>query len=105
MYGMREECTVSATTLYSSVNAPTHTPFDCTCHRYLVVSLSDWCDVFQSPKETIRLRRARYMPSNYFSRFGIPEELSSDGGPEFASATTQEFLTRWGVHHRLSSAY
>ena len=37
------------------------------------------------------------------STFGIPDELASDGGPEFTSATTTDFLQTWGVHHRLSS--
>ena len=38
-----------------------------------------------------------------FTTFGIAEELSSDGGPEFTSATFQSFLTQWGVRHRISS--
>ena len=36
-----------------------------------------------------------------FSRFGVPEEISSDGGPEF----TKEFLRNWDVTHRIPSAY
>ena len=40
-----------------------------------------------------------------FATFGVPEELSSDGGPEFAAKETGDFLTRWGVRHRISSAY
>ena len=36
----------------------------------------------------------------------MPEELSSDGGPEFVSNSTKDFLSKWGgVHHRLSSTY
>ena len=42
---------------------------------------------------------------NYFARFGVPVELSSDGGPEFAAGVTKKFLDRWGVAHRSSSAY
>ena len=38
-----------------------------------------------------------------FSTYGIPDELSSDGGPEFTAPYTQQFLKSWGVHHRLSS--
>ena len=40
-----------------------------------------------------------------FSTFGIPEELSTDGGPEFTATSTKKFLLDWGVHHRISSAY
>ena len=38
-----------------------------------------------------------------FVTYSIPDELSSDGGAEFVSHTTREFLRRWRVHHRLSS--
>ena len=38
-----------------------------------------------------------------FVTFGIPDELSSDGGPEFIATAIREFLIRWGVHHRVSS--
>ena len=34
---------------------------------------------------------------------GIPDECATDGGAEFTTATTQQFLKEWGVHHRLSS--
>ena len=40
-----------------------------------------------------------------FATFRVPIELSSDGGSEFIAKETQEFLKRWGVSHRLSSAY
>ena len=35
--------------------------------------------------------------------FGISDELSSDGGPEFTASATQNFLRDWGVRHRISS--
>ena len=38
-----------------------------------------------------------------FVTFGIAEELSSDGGPEFMAGATETFFRNWGVHHRVSS--
>ena len=38
-----------------------------------------------------------------FVTFGISEELTSDGGPEYTSGVAQHFLRNWGVRHRLSS--
>ena len=35
--------------------------------------------------------------------FGVPTEVSSDGGPEFTAHETEAFFKRWGIHHRLSS--
>ena len=35
--------------------------------------------------------------------FGVPIEISSDGGPEFIAAETKAFFQRWGIRHRLSS--
>ena len=40
-----------------------------------------------------------------FATFGIPTTLTSDGGPEFASHSTRELLSSWGVQHRTSAAY
>ena len=40
-----------------------------------------------------------------FVTFGVPVEMSSDGGPEFSAKVTENFLKRWGVRHRMSSAY
>ena len=39
----------------------------------------------------------------HFATYGIPEELATDGGPEFTAAITVQFLKDWGIHHRLSS--
>ena len=40
-----------------------------------------------------------------FADRGVPREMSSDPGSGFKSAKTTEFLEKWGVIHRLSSAY
>ena len=43
------------------------------------------------------------MLRDLFMTFGIPEELASDGGPEFTAAETKKFLDTYDVHHRRSS--
>jgi transposase InsO family protein len=40
-----------------------------------------------------------------FATFGVPEELSSDGGPEYIAKDFEDFLKTWGIKHRQSSAY
>ena len=40
-----------------------------------------------------------------FARFGIPDQLASDDGPQFRAKETEDFLRRWGVSHRTSSSY
>ena len=76
------------------------------CH-YLVVGdrLSGWVEVFSSPAGTTLAGSAglvRHLRS-FFATFGVPEEISSDGGPEFTATGTQDFLRLWGVRHRVSS--
>ena len=39
-----------------------------------------------------------------FMAYGVSEELSTDGGPQFTAEAFQQFLRLWGVDHRLSSA-
>ena len=36
---------------------------------------------------------------------GIPEKLSSDGGPKFSSRAFREFCEDWGIEHVLSSPH
>ena len=38
-----------------------------------------------------------------FTAYGAPEELSSDGCPQFTSMEFQTFLENWGIKHRRSS--
>ncbi|XP_020901236.1 uncharacterized protein K02A2.6, partial [Exaiptasia diaphana] len=105
----------AATTPISS--PPPATPFEAVFadffdhggHHYLVVGdrLSGWVEVLGSKAGTnlagavglIRHLRA------FFATFGVPEELSSDGGPKLTAGRTEAFLKLWGVRHRISSAY
>ena len=92
------------------ISVPSVYPFQMICadyfcyggHNYLVIvdRYSGWPYVCQltgaSPALVKKLRE-------FFVTYGIAEELSSDGGPEFTAALTQQFLRDWGVAHRLSS--
>ena len=71
-------------------------------NNYLVVvdRYSGWPTVYQLNGGSLPLiKKLREV----FVTFGIPEELASDGGPEFSSAETAAFLKDWGVKWRVSS--
>ena len=78
-------------------------------HHYLVAGdrLSGFAEVFHTPSGTSSAGAAGLLKClrKWFGTFGVPKELSSDGGPEFTASTTSEFLRKWGVVHRQSSAY
>ena len=78
------------------------------CHYHVAGDrLSGWVEVFKAPHGTAQAGAQGLIAAlrALFATFGVPEEISSDGGPEFSSAATTDFLTRWEVRHRMSSAY
>ena len=71
-------------------------------HDYVVIvdRYTNWPAVYRSESGSEGLiKRLR----ETFVTFGVPEELTSDGGPQYTSGKTQEFLRSWGVRHRLTS--
>ena len=78
-------------------------------HHYLIASdrLSGWVEVFSSKSggSTAGAEGLIAHLRSFFSTFGVPITLSSDGGPEFTASATSDFHKCWGVHHRISSAY
>jgi hypothetical protein len=76
--------------------------FDYGGHQYLALAdrFTGWIEVFAGGAGTKVLIQAC---KDVFTRFGVPSELSSDGGPAFVSREFQEFLKIWGINHRLSS--
>lgn len=85
-------------------------PFQCVCADYfqykgvsyliIVDRYSNWPVVEKSADGAKGLVSSL---KKVFTTFGVSEELASDGGTEFTSSTTNEFLKNFGVHHRLSS--
>ena len=41
----------------------------------------------------------------WYCTYGVPDELSSDGGPPFQSSEYRQFNDKWGVRIRVSSAH
>ena len=71
-------------------------------NNYLVIvdRYSNWPTVFrEGGKAENLISRLR----DFFETFGVPEELTSDGGPQFTAGVTVDFLKSWGVHHRITS--
>ena len=83
--------------------------FDFGGHHYLVAGdrLSGFTEVFHTPTGTSSAGARGLIKClrKWFATFGVPKQLSSDGGPEFSSESTRVFLKSWGVSHRVSSAY
>ena len=83
--------------------------FDYAGKKYLIVGdrLSGWTEVMCLKTDLTGTGAKGLCEAlrSIFACFGVPEELSSDGGPEFSAQETADFLIRWGVKHRISSAY
>ena len=85
-------------------------PFQCICADYchykgcnylvIVDRYSNWPIVERAKDGALGLIDVLRQT---FATYGIPDELSSDGGPEFTAHTTRQFMQTWGVQHRLSS--
>ena len=67
----------------------------------IVDRFSNWPSVYQVKKAEGLVKALR----SHFITHGAPEEISTDGGPEYTAKETQNFLQRWNVAHRLSSSY
>ena len=77
--------------------------------HYLVIvdRLSGWIEVMRAPVGSVQSGSKGLCEwfRQYMARFGVPVTVSSDGGPEYVAKETQDFFKRWGIKHRLSSAY
>ena len=115
---LRAQCVACNRIAPSQPNAPPTPPilpsypFQCVAsdyftyagHHYLVAvdRYSNWPIVEHSANASQGLITVL---RKTFATFGIPDELTSDGGPEFTSKATETFLQNWGVRHRMSSAW
>ena len=56
--------------------------------------LSGWTEVYSTPKRSTAAGAQGLISCfrRLFATFGVPEEISSDGGPEFTAKDTKDFL-------------
>ena len=83
--------------------------FELSGKHYLIIGdrLSGWTEIIYVKKNS-EISGAKGVCNalrKVFGTFGVPEEISTDGGPEFVSKESQDFYKQWRVKHRLSSAY
>ena len=74
------------------------------CYYAVIVDrYSHWPSVYRSQGAECGASGLISNLRKYFGRYGVPEEIASDGGPEFTSELTQKFFKDWQIHHRQSS--
>ena len=73
--------------------------------QYLVYAdrYTGWTEVSKVPNTSFASLKKCLNP--WFKTFGVPEEISSDGGPPFNSTEYRNLLEHWGIKSRLSSAH
>ena len=88
-------------------------PFQCICADYcqkegsnyliMVDRYSSWPIVHRAGYGEMTSKNLISALKIHCGTYGIPEELSSDGGPQLESMETNQFLRAYGIHHRVSS--
>ena len=74
-------------------------------HNFLIYAdrYSGWVEVERLPSNNFRNVEKTFL--RWFATFGVPEEISTDGGPPFKGGDYDQFCKNWGVSRRSSSAY
>ena len=46
-----------------------------------------------------------FLYGEIFTRFGVPKEIVTDGGPQFVSHKLEAMLQKYHIQHTITSAY
>ena len=93
-------------------SAPSNYPFQQICldffvvghHQYMscVDRFTGWLMIYHFPNQA-NAHNLVSICRDISMCYGVPEEISSDGGPQFTSVEFKTFTRDWGIRHRLSS--
>ena len=113
---VRSSCTSCDATFPSQSAEPPITPvspeypFQHICSDYFSVAghnfclvvdrFSNWLQVFSGKGGSFTFTK---MLGQACHTFGIPESLTTDGGPQYIAEETKSLLRKLGIHHRYSS--
>ena len=76
-------------------------------HRFyfiLVDAYSKWLEVFEMGRDSTTSRTISCL-TEVISRFGIPQIIVSDNGPQFTSSEFESFCAQNGIHHKRTPPY
>ena len=81
--------------------------FEIKSHHYLVIvdRFSGWIILYHFQSTQLKSNSLINACREIFTNYGAPEEISTDGGPQFIAQAFQQFLQSWNVEHRNSSAH
>nr|XP_009791098.1 PREDICTED: uncharacterized protein LOC104238442 [Nicotiana sylvestris] len=83
-------------------------PFPCSNdHRYILVAVdyvSKWVEAIALPSNDAKVV-VSFVKKHIFTRFGTPRVLISDGGMHFCNKLLNNVLAKYGVKHKVSTAY
>ena len=74
--------------------------FEITGHTYLTVVdwFSGWICIYAFKAHEMTDQSLQRVFRDLFIAYGVCEELTTDGGPQFMAHGFQEFLKLWGVY-------
>jgi transposase InsO family protein len=66
--------------------------------------VSKWVEAIASPTNDARVVTT-FLKKNIFTRFGTPRAIISDEGSHFCNKVFEELLAKYGVRHKVATAY